>query len=217
VTNAFFDREMMDVLRRPAKPRAQGRAEDVARLLEWFAIIAGALSLDPDALCVYRCGLTFYGAGAGGNTQYIVANWQRLRSFLNETMQRSGALHFNISESACRGIVKWMGASPKYRGTQSGSKWEGPPGKLQQNMLAVFSRLPAELLAHHDSRQWGCWSIAKGAVQGGRDPRVAAAFVAVTRDADGWGGGALRQLRLRASGRSCSRQEIRFRRCLPPS
>jgi hypothetical protein len=188
VTNAFFDREMMDVLRRLANPRAQGRAEDVARLLEWFAIITGALSLDPDALCVYRCGFTFYRAEAGGDSQYIVANWQRLRSFLNQTMQRSGAFHFNISDGACRGILTWMGASPKYQGWQSGKKWQGPPRKLQQNMFAVFSHLPAELLAQNDSRQWGCWSIAKGAVQGGRDPRVAAEFVAVTRDADGWGG-----------------------------
>jgi hypothetical protein len=181
VTDAFFDQEMMDVLGRLANPDAKNRGEDVARFLECFAMITGALYLDPDALCVYRCGMTFYRADA----EYPV-----YRCELAEVAQlprRSNVtiwgVRFQHKRRYLPGMLKWMGASPKYHGSQSGKKWQGPPRELQQNMIAVFSHMPVELLAQHDSHQWGCWSITKGAVQGGRDPRVAAAFVPVTRDA----------------------------------
>jgi hypothetical protein len=104
-TNIFFDEDMVEVVKRIAVrhgPLPADRSADVRKVLAYFVAMTRAVWNDPDPLCTFRCGMTFYGIANGSSYEYIVLNIGRLQAFLIETMRRSGAPEFNITDAACR-------------------------------------------------------------------------------------------------------------------
>jgi hypothetical protein len=108
--------------------------------------------------------MTFYGIADGSSFEYIVVNIGRLRAFLIETMRRSGAPDFNISDAACRGPVKGAGRGHLYVGTQSGSIWLDGTRKLQQDssQSSGTSRLPSWVITIRNSGVAGGSATGRG-------------------------------------------------------
>jgi hypothetical protein len=190
-TNAFFKGEMVDVVRRIARPQggaAQDRRVDVRKFLGYFMAMTGGQANEPDALCVAQCGLAFFDTTLRDNYEYIVVNFDVLQGFLVETMRRSGVIDFKIDVTTCKVIVKCAGNGHGYIGGQSGAAWEGLTRPLQQQLFDVLHRVPADLKAVHNSQKWGLWRIGDGRVPTGPDPRVIASSLLVTFDGEHWSG-----------------------------